>query len=1559
MSKQFKILNQFIKGLRGDFVEEAENPQSYVKGENGRLYSHNGTIAFSSVKGTKLVYTNPFIVSYHGYCAFNDELLIFVKALPAIATQNGGSITYQSINKLIARSFEADIPFGSNSVAVDFTGRVNNFQYTIPIFTPAQDPFGFNTNLSCVTDDTDTVIDLSQYFTENSDLDNIQVCPINTESNLFENNIDYLDCIISLKKDSSGLIYDQLLWAGYQNWPLDAKIMTQGVDENSNLRRVYYTDYFNVFRMANTKDANLKYKDFMEFDVFQNAALLQPEVELIDNGGQIKASTVFYTYRLFTGNGQQTTFAPFSLGTKILRDDVDSGYSGGDISEITDKKVLIKINLPSFAKFTEIEAFAVEYEAFGSPSSIRSLGIFPAAPVVHFIHYGNEAEFSTDVTLSDLVEKASEWRYCSDILSSRNKLLASALRNEPIPATLLGITEDFALHGWDITGATHNCVINPKPYKYRYFDPTATDPLYYINRKVYQSIQVFGSYTVFIKNLETGENFSQLFLNNNLTYVNVIDQVWIWLQTIMNTSGFIAAFPNLTLSSVDDKILFEPIVDAIETDMNNYIFTYSTTQVVEDIKKEIEFTNVVINTSNLIYGGVSLGFNSGNGIRISFRTEEHELMSQSTSSDMDNFLNLNEADDRKGFMKKEIYRIGMRCCDKKGNELFVIPMGDFMVPAIGEQKRYLNDNGDIVIESSGKYRNSFIRGDKLYSEKIILNVDVRLSCELQKVIDTYELVYVERIETNRTILAQGLSAPMERCRTYFRTEYIFLTPHINNKWNIPYYGGPSYDWQGLLTYDDVGADYDEEQESKTKRIITNRKLVYFDAPDIIHSIIGSDLIKAGNIVRVARLNTDHMPRVGIRSAGLPNPSPDPIFVPLPIPGHYIHPVGYQHPDWFPGVLYPSFSRKVLMDDIDYNDNYKPRFINISVFASERPGLPNPIPIKRSELLLDGQEMAGYKFDTNFDISNNALVLARQSWFYSSYARRDQKCQYENGDKSELFNSNNFSQGATTVVLSAEEDIFSDTFIAMAPITISGEVRLGNGNKTYDTHGLINIEMNNLDSVYGGRTESAYSKNIYIPLSKTIPVLETSNGIQNFRVYGDTYCSLFIRNKNWIVPGFERGDKTMNNSGGCENAHQENDHTRMGAWFYAAVVESAVETRWTYKDTAWKQQAPFDLTRKGEDINEAYFQNASPKTYIPKPYRFSDIPDMTNVVAVSDVKINGAFIDNWTRFRVNNFYEIDKDKGAILNLGKYLDRIFAIQQRQESELILDSQSAIATSNGDINIKQGDGNSISNHQVVSDFGTSIRGAVVDIISSSEKIKGFSFFDEGKIEFVRISNPLLVENNLHLKLFELLKNDPVIDSTGYYDDEYKETNIRLRTKSGLGFVLSFNEIFGVFNGYIEYDNDLYMVWNQDVYAPKTILMPKEDHPEQTRKDSSALHQLNIGDYLNFFGEQKTMKLGILVNQEAEKAKIYPHWAGMINIDYPIKTLELKTSLGQLRTVLGSHHRYNIREGIHSVPLKNRTDWEDLRGNWMYLEVEIESIDNKKVDVYSFLNFVRESYL
>ena len=97
--KNFEELHMFMEGMKSDFDNHAETPKTYEYGLNGRLYNHKGTISYSSVKGTKKVLENPNIVKYLGYCAFRDELLLFVKGLPELISSDLGTIEYQEQKK--------------------------------------------------------------------------------------------------------------------------------------------------------------------------------------------------------------------------------------------------------------------------------------------------------------------------------------------------------------------------------------------------------------------------------------------------------------------------------------------------------------------------------------------------------------------------------------------------------------------------------------------------------------------------------------------------------------------------------------------------------------------------------------------------------------------------------------------------------------------------------------------------------------------------------------------------------------------------------------------------------------------------------------------------------------------------------------------------------------------------------------------------------------------------------------------------------------------------------------------------------------------------------------------------------------------------------------------------------------------------------------------------------------------------------------------------------------------------------------------------------------------
>lgn len=132
-----------------------------------------------------------------------------------------------------------------------------------------------------------------------------------------------------------------------------------------------------------------------------------------------------------------------------------------------------------------------------------------------------------------------------------------------------------------------------------------------------------------------------------------------------------------------------------------------------------------------------------------------------------------------------------------------------------------------------------------------------------------------------------------------------------------------------------------------------------------------------------------------------------------------------------------------------------------------------------------------------------------------------------------------------------------------------------------------------------------------------------------------------------------------------------------------------------------------------------------------------------------------------------------------------------------------------------------------------------------------------------------------------------------------------------------------------------------------------------EVQKIQSESLHELNVGKYLNLFNKQKTMKIGFVVNSEPNSIKIFKHLQMVLNTNYSIKNICIQTSNDQERIIPGTHIIYKIREGMHSVPLKNPNDFDDLRGSWAYVEIEIDSINNSKVDLFSVIMHLRKSII
>lgn len=1547
-----EYLHSFIKGWQKDMDDHSESNESYDEGENGRLVSENGILSYVCVQGSLLVYQNADIVKYLGSYAFKDELILFGKCSSEL---DPGETEDKIITEILVSDF--DISSETNTITgIDFSDKYQIVETVIQVPVTPIDEDDFKQNFSEVDDIVPDDPTFGNLFKTLPFLP-VTTCSI-SENDIPINNQDYKDFILSLTFDDSGNMIGEFKYIGYLNFPMNAKIVCEGIEENIYFKRIYFSDYYNPTRVVNLKDKSLKSRNSNEFDFQPKGTLLSPKISSIENNGQLKAMTVFYAMKLITENGQTSDFSPLSIAVKIAKGTNDYDFSGGSVSEVTNKSVRVNCYIPDYKNFKDVQLIAIEYEAKDVPTTIRLVGTKSVNSIVEFEHFGSEPEFLENITLADIFKNSISWRYNSDFSNKNNKLLVCGLRNDPSYINSKNIALDFSLKSFSPTGETHESLLNPDPEKYNYINNNLNQSFFYVKRKLFRKIEVFGNFKMKLENTDTGEfyEFEQTIIDYN--YINYTAAIADFLIGIKTDPQFSIKFPNLNITKSGTKILFAPVNEAIITDFFYYNLTFSTTQVIMDYDNDIENraiswpTNDYAKDNALVYGAVSNGWFQGNGVKVTMHTERENVLTKNTDWIQPNSnsfpLQIKTPSLQKYVMKGEIYRLGIQWF-KNGTRLFTTILGDIKIPDIGMRKREINENNQIII-TNDTYSNWIVIGDEMYSEGIKLQFDVRINCQLSKEADAYQIVYVERTENNRTILAQGISAPLERMNTFdiYDDVNMGIQEIVNNKWNLPSHGGPVYDYYGLKIFDknpdstQLADDVPGMPNSIPKRIVTSRRSFYFDSPDFIYNKISANFVSSCKLEYIETISTDH-DRHNI-VGGYSYESTD-------VPGTQVYDANGRKSDRGPVEFGgPKFSQKLPWITLSGTEDVKPNFVNVSVFANrlkrrsysafQQTIDPSYLyEIDKSASANNGEVLSGYKLNEGFDVSNNALVLGAQGWYFQETARG------ENIPKYTLFAVNNIASGRSTVFIKAKTNLFTDENINQIPYIIYSQVNFGTSSgrkdtiKANDAYIVSNLKRNNLDSIYGGRSEFAYSVNEYIPLTDVFPIISNRITSQLFYAQGDTYCNLFIRNKSSYINAWPPREIGFQWSNKANNDDKKYQYNKYGAWCYAVVLESTVEPRFNNSPEFYKINNSITFNYE-ENYNNAYLQENNLRKSIPNPYNFKDDPILNNIIAASVVKLNGDNIDAWTQFLTNEFYEIDKNKGSALNMYKQEDDIYVVQELQTSKLLIDERSFITPDdNGDaIQVAQGNGTSISGHKVISEYGTSFRRAII------KSPYGFLFYDERKTELVQINNPLFIQKNIFLHLEEFFTQHKVVDVEGYYDDKYKESNIRFRTEQNLNFVISYNELLKCFNGKIKYDNDLYFTYQNKVIAPY--------------QNSSKLGQLNKGNELEFFEVKHDLRIKVISAPEFDLTKINKGIAIYLNTNYPIINAIFETSLGNYRIVAGTHHWYKIREGIHTIPAKNATDYNDIRGEWCSIDISVESINNKRVNIFSIKSFFRNSY-
>jgi hypothetical protein len=1000
-------------------------------------------------------------------------------------------------------------------------------------------------------------------------------------------------------------------------------------------------------------------------------------------------------------------------------------------------------------------------------------------------------------------------------------------------------------------------------------------------------------------------------------------------EVLINSNNFktvkvIETYENLFLAG---NIGYEPIQDytfdskIIQSNSVGASFT-------EDYNPNPQWYEYIPGT--YVHGGKSNGYDTGNGIRISFITEKEDL-SESTYvnanlpnvdvslgyqnelvsllGDYDSFGNkaFNESirysPNKASYQRGEIYRLAFKA-SKDGKDSFVKYIGDIKIPSIDDSISYLN--GDTAVFTTDKYNVSINENNKVKGIAIYLKVDLKLPQAIIDNYDFFEILRVKRDSTNKTIIDQGVLFP---------TADKDLTDTSTTSENYP--SGYQYQ-QGVqlpkkISFINYVGLYLREVHYKLGNVYS------FDSPRVVSQLQDYQENSFNKIKILSSLEILKYENKLIDA--------EEYNAYAPSGGHYFINTGNYHRH----VLYSH--EEIATRNINVENEY---------FAGENQIVPSgKIPEK------DTYQLA------NIGLPTWSGENERQNNFYVSvlidslYYDNPRQCRFK------------MSSAAPTLFLKLETDYlaefvkntfdgtdyskfpFLDTKGILSYNTSSGNAgandrMIVSGDVIISNLVLVNLERD-LSNQYGGRNEFAISQNQYISIHKE-------------KISGNTY-SLEVGNGDIYIDMFHHQKFSLKNTpeypGDFIGISQTGDAATDKPVSVTSSISVALET-----DLPQIFSKGDKLIKSGVNIdsgevyvfNDAYVSQEA-KVSITKPFNFEEVTEFPNLIQVSDIKLNGNSYDSWSVFKSANFHELDLDKGGITNFIRIKDLLFATQSNKGlSQIFINPRAIIPSSDGrNITIGSSSPVNIEYSKEISKYGTSFLNSIAvsddAFMYFNDKYQKLILFKGGVLS---VSDSTFNQNSF----YEKLKGKVINSVTGVYDERYSEMILCINYGSNENISISYNcdNKFNLFNGTSDFISNHFINFQNKVFA---------------KNDLNELHIKNEGSKGSYFETVKDFELEFVVNPSIEDVKIFDNFIGVINSSgIKFKSLSFKTNLVPEQTILAADTRYKIREGRHLVPYREIIGKPRMRGDYMIVKLVFDNSQNKNISITSVISAVRKSF-
>lgn len=1014
-----------------------------------------------------------------------------------------------------------------------------------------------------------------------------------------------------------------------KSWPIEAL----GRFENENIQRIYWTDYNNYFRSLNIKDINLVTTVPGQIDVFPDVNFNMPLLESVSGGGSLDSGSYQIAYRLITFDGKETLISPPSMMIPVYSSGITNTYPsiyGNSEKTNTGKTLTFTVDTSDYNNYEKIEFLSLYYENATATPVATSVEIITltGANSTTFIYTGAEGTIF-DIELFSFTSKNFAFKTFKSVTQKDNYLVGANIK-----ASTIDVQNLLEGGSFDAKTRRYNGAATPLPP----FTPGGTN---------------------------TG--------GDGLTGDNDLDNAF-------NLEFNKDAHWDVDWQSAAKQYKYKSDGQTLGGNGPNISYTFHTEAMSIDGDSQANYHN---------QGGPFYQSFDNHNLDDGYGQRINSGYPDNTSPFISGLL--------RGYKRGETYRFGIVFYTLKGEATYVEYIGDIKFPDISEKDSYNNKSKSPYFPTSitGAEYDAALPDTLTVGINLGIKFDIDFSTcpNLLKNITGFQIVRCPRTNVDKRRLSNGM------LQSYWWNKIVSLTAtnqfefRVNNSENVvhlsPYFQ-PATD---RLAHRTLRYFMDEQDPAGTAN--------YIHAADIKHAIRSQHLAFYS-----PEITYDY---TGIKEVGA-ELSNNPCFL-------------------LTGVFNTDNSTKKSIDhnsnDLGVTNIYE-YFLKL---RSVEPVTFNSIEnIKKAK----GIEYFNMKDSRGITAENTStfLGLARntpptnQKMDGPSYARPFYMFtpNSTNTTLNDPFDVGRISRGGSNIT--ALIDLFTTDPLTGNPVTYASPIDyfVLNGQTTYSAIAdpekqqiqpflktgtssanplamIKSIPIADLlipkKEVYGGTSESALENNTFIMASANI---ETTFGTNTYspKVFGG---DIFINMMQIQERQVELNASYYSPSG--NNSYRDSDSTNIlfavesvinldldhGSTISRGVTKDVLgEDAAKYRQEDSNSTSTYGIPLPGQTAftmfayNEVYSRLNKEILFFIKPENLNTLSLVNDVRAyLSAVKVNNETIDSWTKFGINDYYDID-DHGPINKIINYKDNVYFLQDQGTGVYAINREAITTTDNG---------------------------------------------------------------------------------------------------------------------------------------------------------------------------------------------------------------------------------------------------------------------------------------